>query len=459
MIPPSPAQRQLWFLDRAGLAGHAYKSPLALRLSGVVDVRALEATLGDVVERHESLRTVFPDVDGQPTQRIVPVEQALPVTLSRRQVSAAGLDEALKSASQYQFDLINDLPIRATLFEISPHEHVLLLLMHHIASDGWSLGPLARDLSAAYEARLHGKQPGWPPLPVQYVDYTLWQQELLGNECDPDSLASRQLSYWLEALEGLPGDLPLPTDRPRPATASYRGDRVPLEIDATLHAQLAELARRNQVTVFMVLQAAVAILLTSSGAGTDIPIGATVTGRTDELLNDLIGCFVNTIVLRTDTSGNPSFRELLCRVREFDLRAYENQDLPFERVVEALRPERSLSTHPLYQIGITQHIDMPVTMAGLSRTEVHEFHAGRAKFGLEFNIVERPGDRGGPGGIEGSLEFAVDVFSRTSVERMVQRLVAILSAAAGSPDMAIDDFVEIRSPAASSGNDGKASAS
>jgi pristinamycin I synthase-3/4 len=217
---------------------------------------------------------------------------------------------------------------------------VLALVIHHIAADGWSMAPLARDLTVAYEARRAGKAPDWPELPIQYADYTLWQQELLGGEDDPESLISEQIEYWRKALAELPDELRLPVDRQRSATSGNEGGNVPFQVDATLHRNLSELAVRSDASLFMVVQAGLAALLSRMGAGSDILIGSAIAGRTDEALHELVGFFVNTLVLRVDTGGDPTFRELIARSRETALSAYANQDLPFERLVDILRPDR-----------------------------------------------------------------------------------------------------------------------
>ncbi|MFD0383501.1 condensation domain-containing protein [Streptomyces stramineus] len=241
----------------------------------------------------------------------------------------------------------------------------------------------------------------WPSaLPVQYADYTLWQREVLGDENDPESVIAGQIAHWRQALAGLPDQLELPTDRPRPAVASYRGETFAFSWDAEVHAGLVRLAREHRSSVFMVVQAGIAALLTRLGAGTDVPIGSAIAGRTDGALDDLVGFFVNALVLRTDTSGDPSFEELLGRVRETDLAAYANQDVPFERLVEIVNPARSLSHHPLYQVMLTFQKPEGVAspeLPGLAVRE-HALDATSAKFDLSFDFEERLTDGGNPGG-------------------------------------------------------------
>ncbi|MEU7598897.1 amino acid adenylation domain-containing protein, partial [Streptomyces sp. NPDC039022] len=436
-LPLSFAQRRLWFLNRleGREAGADYNMPFVLRLEGALDRAALEAALTDVVVRHESLRTVFPEIDGVPRQ-VVRGPGAAAVTLPVRDVDAAELAEVLARGAATGFDLTTELPLRAALFALGPDRHVLSLVVHHIAGDAWSMVPLGRDLSVAYAARLRGAEPSWAPLPVTYADYTLWQRDLLGEERDEDSLIARQVAYWARTLAGLPDELALPADRPRPGVASHRGGTVPLRLDAALHARLAALAEAHGVTLFMVLQAGLAALLTRHGAGTDIPLGSPVAGRTDDALDDLIGCFVNTLVLRTDTSGDPGFGELLARVRETDLAAYAHQDVPFEHLVEVLNPARSLSRHPLFQVllTLTGRTAAPDALPGL-RAEAERVESGTAKFDLTFNLTEAVGAGGGPGGVEGYVGYGADLFERGTVEALAARFVRLLEAAAADPDL------------------------
>ncbi|WP_239134607.1 condensation domain-containing protein, partial [Rugosimonospora africana] len=278
------------------------------------------------------------------------------------------------------------------------------------ACDGWSMSPLARDLTDAYAARRAEEAPRWSSLPVQYVDYTLWQQELLGEEDDPGSVLSRQLAFWRETLAGLPDELRLPVDRPRPVVSSYRGGRVSFELGSELHRGLVALARAHGVTMFMVLQAGLAVLLSRLGAGEDVPVGSPVAGRVDDALDDLVGFFVNTLVLRLDVSGDPTFGELLRRARETDLAAYAHQDVPFDRLVEAIQPARSLARHPLFQVMLAfqNNADARLDLAGLT-TEAEPMGAGAPEFDLLFILTEHHAPDGTPGGIHGVLDYSQDL--------------------------------------------------
>ncbi|AUS79775.1 non-ribosomal peptide synthetase [Actinoalloteichus sp. AHMU CJ021] len=440
MIPLSYAQRRLWFLDRLEGPSAGYNMPLALRLSGHIAPDALRAALCDVVDRHEALRTVFPEVDGEPRQRILP-PGTIPSWATRR-VEPTELVAAAEEAGRHHFDLADEIPIRATLFEVGEDEHLLLLLVHHIAADGWSLGPLTGDLLTAYQARLRGRAPELPALPVQYADYTLWQRELLGDEDDPGSVYSEQVRYWVDRLAGAPAVLELPTDRPRPATATHQGATLSFALDAALHHGLATLARESGATVFMVLQASMAALLTRLGAGTDIVLGAPIAGRTDDALRELVGFFVNTLVLRTDTSGDPSFRELVGQVRARAVEAFEHQDVPFEQLVEVLNPVRSMAHHPVFQVTLALQ-NLPVTSAELPGVNITAapLSTATARVDLAINLAETTDDAGRPAGLTGSVEFATDLFDEAGVRGVLTRWRRLLDALLTDPDLSIADPV------------------
>ncbi|NDZ79516.1 amino acid adenylation domain-containing protein, partial [Streptomyces sp. SID10853] len=428
-VPLSYAQRRLWFLHRMEGPSPTYNIPLAIRLTGPLDVAALRLAVTDLVDRHESLRTVFPPDDGDPCQVVLDAGSAT-VEWDVTETGTDGLTAALTSAARFAFDLTSHLPLRARLLRAGPEDHVLLLLLHHSAGDDWSLAPLADDLAAAYTARRAGGAPQLAPLPVQYADYALWQRELLSGTSD---VAAGQLAFWAGQLAGLPDQLDLPADRTRPAVASHRGGTVPVRIDAELHRAVRALAQRCGATVFMTLQAGLAALLTRLGAGTDIPLGSPVAGRTDRALEDLVGFFANTLVLRTDTSGDPGFAELLARVRAVDLAAFDHQDIPFERLVEELRPVRSPARHPLFQVMLSYGAGRPgPSLPGLTARPVR-VHNGSAKFDLTLSLGDAPGGDG----IEGFLEYAVDLFDEDTARGFTERLLRLLRQAVAEPGLPI----------------------
>ncbi|MFI6409982.1 condensation domain-containing protein, partial [Streptomyces sp. NPDC050548] len=439
VLPVSFAQRRLWFLGQLEGVSSTYNIPLAVRLSGALDVGALRAALGDVAGRHESLRTVFPQVEGEPRQKILTGAAGVP-EVAVGSVLAEDIASAVAVVAGTGFDLERDLPWRVRLLEVADavDEWVLVVVVHHIAADGWSMAPLARDLSQAYAARCRGVAPVWDALPVQYADYTLWQREVLGDEDDPESVLAGQVAYWTRALNDLPEQLELPVDFPRPAVASHEGASVDVRVPAGVHARLVELSRSCGASVFMTVQAALAVLLSKMGAGHDIPIGTPVAGRTDDALDDLVGFFVNTLVLRTDVAGDPSFREVVERVREADLAAFAHQDVPFERLVEVLNPARSMARHPLFQVMLAFHnnvrpeLDLPGVHA-----QVGPVGDVAARFDLSFSLGELRDENGGPAGLEGQVDYRTDLFAEETVRGLVDRLVRVLETVSADPDMAV----------------------
>ncbi|MFD7235848.1 amino acid adenylation domain-containing protein [Streptomyces syringium] len=437
--PASYGQRRLWFLDTMDPEHSPYKIPLALRLDGQLDREALRCALADVVDRHEVLRTVYPERDGEPCQVVLPTHEATPELVVLQGVEEQ-LADALVAETSRPFDLRTEPPLRATLFTLDERSHLLLLVVHHIAADGWSMGPLTRDLSRAYTARLRGAAPGWDPLPVQYADYAVWQQERVGSEHDPASLISQQLAHWQTALADLPGELPLPTDRHRPVTSTNRGGAELFTVDADLHAALTRLAAQRRASLFMVVQAALAALLHRLGAGTDIPIGTPAAGRADTALDDLVGFFVNSLVLRTDVSGDPAFGELLDRVRRIDLDAYAHQDVPFERLVEVVNPDRVPGRNPLFQVelGVQESAGDEPDFPGLA-VAVEPVGAASVPFDLSFELNATSG-ASGPAGIFGRLDYSTELFDPSTARALVERLLRVLRQVAADPSIPLSDL-------------------
>ncbi|GIF04581.1 non-ribosomal peptide synthetase [Actinoplanes siamensis] len=428
MIPLSFAQRRMWFLHRLEGPSATYNIPFVLRLNGPLDTAALVAAVTDIVARHESLRTlVVENADGTPEQRVLPSEEAVFQTRFLT-VTPDASDAAVRAAVRHGFDLRTEIPLRVTIFQVDPQEHVVAFVFHHIAADGASMGPFLRDLVTAYTARHRGQAPQWPPLAVQYKDYTVWQQQVLGDEDDPDSVAAAQLDYWRTELAGVPQPVQLPLDRPRPTTAGHHGGHVDFELDPELLTGIAKLAAQHGATAPMVAQAGLAVLLHHLGAGNDLTIGSPIEGRADEQLDELVGFFANTWVLRADLSGNPAFGDLLDQVRDRALAAYDNQDVPFERLVEVLGPDRTTAYQPLFQVMLAWQFEWSrIDIPGLRVTPV-PVGTGTAKFDLFFNIVPAPS-----GGAYGRLEYATELFDPATAESLVERYVRVLRQVAADP--------------------------
>ncbi|WP_156425244.1 non-ribosomal peptide synthetase, partial [Mycobacterium sp. GA-1285] len=431
VIPLSFAQQRLWFIDQLQGPSPMYNMATALGLDGHLDDEAMGQALTDVVGRHETLRTVFPLVDGLTQQVVAPTEQA---DFGWQVVDAGGwsasrLSEAIDAVTRHPFDLGNEIPLRATLFRVTDVEHVLAIVVHHIAADGWSIAPMVRDLGRAYASRCSGRAPDWAPLPVQYVDYTLWQREQLGDLDDPDSRVAEQLAYWEQALADLPERLDFPTDRPYPPVADQRGATVEVNFPVELQQQVARVAREHNATSFMVVQAALAVLLSKISASSDVAVGFPVAGRNDPALDELVGCFVNTLVLRVELAGDPTMAELLAQVRTRGLAAYENQDVPFEVLVERLNPTRSLRHHPLVQVLLAwQNNEVAALALGDVEARPLQVDTRTARMDLTFSLGECWSETGEPEGIRGAVEFRTDVFEAGSIEALVERLQRVLVA-------------------------------
>ena len=428
-IPLAPNQHRMWLLNRFDPSSGAYNIAGAVRLTGTLDIDALVEAVFDVVDRHEALRTVYPDSPDGPRQ-VVASSEFLDVTVT--DTTDATLTGALVGIAARGFDITAAPPVRASIFRVAPDQHVLLVVTHHIAADGWSMRPLARDVMIAYVARAAGDTPSWTPLDVQYVDYSLWKATALGSETDPESVASKQLAFWTHELAGAPDLLPLPTDRRHPAMASYRGESVAFSVPEPVRRAVGDLATRSGTTNFMILHAVLAVLLARISGEQDITVGTPVAGRGDRALDDLVGMFVGTLALRTSVDPAATFTELLSHVRDRDLAAYANSDLPFDRVVEELTPTRSTAHHPLFQVMLA--LDEPTPTIELPGLTVEPLApvAAVAKFDLQITVESDD--------LSGTFTYATDLFDRGTVERFARLYVSILEEVTNDTEVVVGDI-------------------
>ncbi|MGA9873868.1 MAG: amino acid adenylation domain-containing protein, partial [Rhodococcus sp. (in: high G+C Gram-positive bacteria)] len=441
-IPLSLAQQRMWFLNRFDPQSAAYNIPIAIRLTGEVDVPSLLAAIDDIAVRHEPLRTIYPSDAEGPYQRILPTTESVDVEIVDMPTNRVVV--AVQELAASSFDVTSEVPIRVRVYRVSDSgtvpEYVLAMVVQHISADGGSMAPLTRDLMLAYAARAQGNAPTWAPLSVQYADFALWQRKVLGREDDPTSISHQQLEFWKSELRGLPDQIDLPTDRPRPAVQSFEGGKVDFEVGADVQAALSSLARGMNATLFMAVHAAWAALLSRLSGSTDIAVGSPIAGRGEEALDDLIGMFANTLVFRTEVEPSSSYRQLLTEVREVDVRALAHADVPFERLVEVLNPARSTARHPLFQVGLSfQNLEKTeFTLPGLSVSGV-EADAEVAQFDLHMIVSDQYDEDGNPTGIGGTLKFASALFDASTAAAVADRFVAFLTAVAERPDGAIGD--------------------
>ncbi len=347
----------------------------------------------------------------------------------------------LVALAGYRFDLSAEIPIRAQIYAVGPEQYVVGIVVHHIAFDGWSLAPMVRDMGEAYRARRQGRAPGWAPLAVQYADYTLWQQEWLGAESDPDSVIAGQLAYWRQELADLPEVVSLPADRARPPVPSYRGDGVELRIDPPVWAGVKAVAAAHNATASMVLQAVMAVVLHRVGAGEDVAMGTPIAGRLDAALDDLVGFFVNTWVLRVGVNSAQRFSEVLEQVRQKALDAYSNQDVPFERLVEQLNPVRSTAHHPLFQVAMAFQNNVRPEVVALDGVSVEPLAAytRTAKFDLDFQLSEVPTEDPAAPMAAGVVTYATDLFDRASIERLVTWFGRVIEAVVADASVVVGE--------------------
>ncbi|MEV0299405.1 non-ribosomal peptide synthase/polyketide synthase, partial [Nocardia sp. NPDC050710] len=437
LVPLSYAQQRMWFLNKYDTSSAAYNLPLAIRMSGALDIEALRLAVADVVRRHESLRTRYPEHGGTPVQVIVPAED-IALDLRPVPVDPAALTAVVTEFAATGFDVAEQVPLRARLYSLGAEEYVLVVVVHHIAGDGFSMGPLARDVMTAYTARSQGSAPGWTPLAVQYADFAIWQRDVLGAEHDPESLLARQVVYWQRELDGIPDELTLPADRPRPAVASLRGATVQSQLPAELVEALEGVARKHGASLFMVMHGALAVLLAKLSGTDDIAVGSPIAGRGEQALDDLVGMFVNTLVLRTGIRQSEPFADLLERVRKTDLDAYGNADVPFERLVELLAPERSQSRNPLFQVALAfQNLDRTaLELPGLTVSAL-DLDETVARFDLQFTLSELTGAESGSAGMAVALTYATDLFDKSTAAEIVLRWRRVLEAVAADPGVTV----------------------
>ncbi|MFB7717229.1 amino acid adenylation domain-containing protein [Nocardia sp. NPDC056100] len=471
-IPLSPAQQRMWVMNRLDPASAAYNISVALRLTGELEVDALRQAVIDVVTRHETLRTIYPaDADG-PRQVVVGIDSATPDLTVVETSDGAQLAERIAEVTGTGFDLTREAPLRVGLFHVtgaaapesetsrvgvapapnapkapkadahngSGDTYVVALVVHHVSADGTSMAPLATDLMAAYLARVSGASQALPPLRVQYADYSLWQRELLGAEQDAESTAAQQLRFWSERLAATPDVLELPTDRPRPAAQTMRSADLPFTVRPETHSALTTLATENESSLFMVVHAALAVLLARLSGTPDVLIGTAVAGRGDAALDDLVGMFVNTLALRTPVDPGLGFREFLAAVRTSDLDAFANADVPFERLVQVLDPPRSTAHHPLFQVSLSlQNFSLPALEFPGLRVTVEPFDRDTSQFDLTFDLRD-PHAGSAPAGLEGTLTYATDLFDRTTAAQLIARWEQLLEAITADPDIRISDI-------------------
>ncbi|NER30313.1 MAG: AMP-binding protein, partial [Symploca sp. SIO1C4] len=433
-LPLSYTQQRLWFLDQLEPNSALYNIPIALRLEGRLNQTALEQSLQEIIQRHEALRTNFITVNGKAIQIIheettwtISVTDLTHLSNNEQEIAAQKLTH---QQGIQPFDLAKDSLIRATLVVLSQSEHILVVCMHHIVSDGWSTGVFIQELTTLYNAYIRGEPSPLTPLPIQYADFALWQREWLQGE-----VLQQQLSYWQNQLAEAPDLLSLPTDRPRPAVQTFAGAYQQFALSAELSSQLTQLSQKQGVTLFMTLLAAFDTLLYRYTGQEDILVGTPIANRNQDELEGLIGFFINTLVLRADLSNNPSFNELLSHVREVVLDGYAHQNLPLEMLVEVLQPERDLSYTPLFQVmfALQDETLSQVELTGLTASPL-QVESQTAKFDLTLAIENRSD------GLVGVWEYSTDLFDASTIERMTGHWITLLEGIVSNPQQPISQL-------------------
>jgi hypothetical protein len=431
-IPLCLAQERLWFLEQLEPGNPFYNVAIAIQLSGTLDVGVLQQSLNEIIKRHDSLRTSFVCVAGQPAQKIhLNLGVKLATVDCTHLESPKSLEKLILKETQQPFDLSQAPLIRSQLLCLAEDEHFLLLTMHHIISDGWSVGILIQELAEVYQSIREGKSFPLAELPIQYADFAYWQRQELQQE-----LLKTQLNYWKQQLSGKISILELPTDKPRPITQTFAGKKHNLALSEHLRIAVKNFSQAEGVTLFMTLLTVFEILLHSWSNQEDIIIGTPVIGRYHAETQKIIGFFINTLVLRTDLSGNPTFRELLKRVKQVTLEAYDHQDVPFEKLVEELQPKRNLSYNPLFQVMfIFQNTSIPSIKQPELTWEPQEIDNGTSKFDLKLNLWETLA------GFQGSFEYKTDLFESKTISRLASSFEVLLQAIISQPDVSLQELI------------------
>ncbi|KQH75942.1 non-ribosomal peptide synthetase [Mycobacterium gordonae] len=445
-VPLSLAQQRMWSVIQVQGPSAVFNIPWVFELRGQLDTQALALALADLVHRHEPLRTIYPAVDGVPHQVVLPAGEA---ELRCEVIDATGwtpekIREAVASQARRNFDVAAELPVSARLYRRADDEHVLALVLHHIAVDGWSLAPLAADLSAAYRSRSAGQAPVWAPLPIQYIDYALWQRAYLGDPADADSMIDAELRYWERTLANMPAPSRFSLVEAGSTSYGNQGDTAAVQWPTALHRQINELAREHHATSFMVVQAGLTVLLSRLSASDDVVVGIAVAGRRHPMLDDLVGIFVNTVLLRIELTDDPDFADALEQVRTRSLQAFDHQDMPYGILVDRINAARSFPPGPLTQVMLAWQNNKPaeLTLGDLDITPI-PVHTGTARMNFLLSLAEHFTDTGEAAGISGVVEYRTSVFTPDAVETIVGRLQKLLTLVTDDPRRPLPSIAEL----------------
>ncbi|MBD8507934.1 non-ribosomal peptide synthetase, partial [Hoyosella sp. G463] len=437
----APEQWRMWEANQRDTSSSQWIIPVVLRMEGEIDAAALGVAFREVVERHEPLRTIYPDSPEGPLQVVVPMNE---VTLELEHAAIGAGEDLMERVTAFcarGFDVTKELPVRAKLFQAAPEDHMLAVAIHHISADGSSSAPLARDVMLAYHARLRGEPPAWSPLPVRYRDYAVWERELLGDVSDEASLSAAEARFWRSALADLPAPLELPADHARPEAPSVRGESVLLEIPRELHERIVALAQRQGATMFMVMQAATAVLLARWAEADEVTTVAPTAARPDRALSELVGLFVRSVSFRARTAPGLAFAEVVSSVREFAVEVYSHSLLPLDQVTKIVRSGTPHEGQPITRLGFAfQNVDSAEITLDRLTLSGRSVDLGVTHLDLNFIVAERLDEAGARNGMAVRVIFATDLFERATVAKRVDQYVQLLEAVVDDPTIAIADL-------------------